>query len=179
MNFHERYGRPNHAALKNNAFSTLMQTKQFGVSHIVYNAQLASTRRRKTINFSYGSFRFKTETCLNSQSETLQDLYDFWSRESGTKWFKEHPVLSASQLRSMCFPSYCPQVTAARILADIATCSILIQVLTQDPNVDWTTCIPIRIYGDGAEAQRNWSAIHVEVMESLSDNIQTLIVVGQ
>ena len=60
-------------------------------------------------------------------------LSDFWQPEMSTAWFQAHPVLSDSRLGIACHThvfSY------------------------KDPTTDLDYCIPIRLYGDGAETQR-------------------------
>lgn len=88
-----------------------------------------------------------------------QDLRNFWEPEKHTRWFREHPVLSdfwnyfpitdvqprdsivSNEETMQSFPGY-------------SCLSVAMSHRTKDPAMDLSKVIPVRIYGDGAEAQR-------------------------
>ena len=75
-----------------------------------------------------------------------KDLKQFWEMERATKWFQEHPILSETwskiQFRSS-------------VSRDFLSLILIQKTYTKDPRTKLSNCIPMRLYGDGAEAQRN------------------------
>lgn len=135
--------------------------KQFGVSLIVCIAKLQNMRSRKAASMN-GSAR----TVSGLQAKHVSILNQNFLRNSlifgavkvelnGSKNIQRWMLLSCIRLGF--------QVTVPRFthIASAKAFQSSVQFLAQDPRADLTTCIPMRLYVDGAEAQRNWFVILV------------------
>ena len=91
-----------------------------------------------------------------------KDLKQFWQMERATKWFQEHPILSETwskiQFRSS-------------VSRDFLFVILIQKTYTKDPRTKLSNCIPMRLYGDGAEAQRNLGKSMGDIMSRTFKNM--------
>ena len=89
----------------------------------------------------------------NKKHLATKDLEYFWQMEQnlGTRWFKNHPILSETQLHVVALAVIWYQTCTAKNMGiTMSNPSHICQAST----TDLRGCIPYRLYGDGAEALR-------------------------
>ena len=89
----------------------------------------------------------------NKKHLATKDLEYFWQMEQnlGTRWFKNHPILSETQLHVVALAVIWYQTCTAK---NMGTTMSNPSHIYQASTTDLRGCIPYRLYGDGAEALR-------------------------
>lgn len=94
---------------------------------------------------------YKSETLLQIKQDPFNQslnkaLSEFWSHETGTDWYRRHPVFQATYLQINLSVWY--HVLTLECLNISFSCGDLIAPKVNDP--EWV--IPLRLFGDGAES---------------------------